>query len=718
MKSRRTEQQRADRLDRLWRWWRDTRERPWRGLTLKSAWTMEVLTRRTEQANPNAEQVARIWDVVIAERAKTTSPRRARRVLWSNVIKGERRIERRREMDGMEPMMHNVFEKRMGRRDLLGRMLQGSMAAAGTVSLIPLLAACGGDDEDPTATAGTDAATATPSMVVEAAPTMAAEATATEPMTEATPTEAEQEPTTAPTQGVEPTEIYGFPIEPAQNVGGTMVRGVFFLWSPYYIIGYDTTGKFESLSNFHPATGEPVPWLAESWEVSDDAQMWTFTLREGVTFHDGRPLRAEDVVFSFQLTNIAAFGSAPITEATLSAPDDQTVVFEFPETAVTVLSVMPYYRVRAKHVLSDIDIETAEFSILTTHPAATGEDPSLVIGTGPFRFVEFVPDVGETVARYENYWGGTPHLDEIVYQQFASADLLIPPLQTGEIDMGGEQYLGLNPAQAGELDPDAVQVVAYDAHQAISFIPNRRPDRPLFQDIEVRQALMHAIDRQALVDPVTFGFGKVAESPLTANWAYDPDGLTVGYAYDPGLAAELLDAAGWVVGNDGIREKNGTRFSFTAIYYASSPYLETAALIVQEFWQAVGVEMAIERVPDERINSEVLAAGDFELLFSVLGTEYAALWYAYSCESFSYAADWWGYCNPDLQVLLDEAQAVLDPDTQRSILTEAVNVILGDVPAGLLVTYPGLNGVSTRLHNVYPNVNDPLFNVQTWWMDA
>jgi peptide/nickel transport system substrate-binding protein len=614
----------------------------------------------------------------------------------------------------------------LSRRSLLARavLLGASVPAAA------LVAACGGDDDEPTATttsqatgtSGTGEATATtageptPTVGVNSSATMPAEATPTERMTEPSPTTEAAEPTA--TEMAEVTEIYGFPIEPAQHEGGTLVRGVQFLFSDFagwHLAGYSLRGIFEGLNGLHPETGEPVPLLAEGWEVSDDARVWTFSLRQGVTFHNGEPLRAEDVVFSTQLDNVAFVGSAPITEAIVMA-QDETVVYEFPEPAANILFALYYYRVRSQQFFADIEPATVDWEMIRSSYEGTIVDPALVNGTGPFRFAGGESGVSETVTRFERYWGGAPHLDEIIFQQFASVDLYLAALQTGGIDMAGDQFSAINPAQAGGLDPDAFTVTSYNLEQALTFNPNHSPDRLWFQDVRVRQALLYAIDREALIDPLTVGFGEVANTPITASWAYDPDEITVRYDYDLAKANALLDEAGWVLGGDGVREKDGQRFSFVANYRSGDSSLETLGVILQEQWREIGVECALEGL-DSSVYVDKLIEFDYDLMVDTAPTEYAALWYVYSCESPSYAADAWAYCNPDLQAVLDEAGTTVDLEQQRALVTEAANIILEDVPVGLLVTRPGLVAVSNRVHNVYPNVYDLMFNAHTWWMD-
>jgi ABC-type transport system substrate-binding protein len=197
-----------------------------------------------------------------------------------------------------------------------------------------LLAACGGDDEDPTATTTTGEPTAT-SGGAETSPTTAvdeptataamSEPTATEEMAEATATEEPAEP--SPTEGAaEVTELYGIPIEPAQNEGGVVVWGSYAgLHSGSLLFWNDLGPVVEAPVQVHPETFEPVPLLATAWESNDDATVWTFTIRENVSFHNGDTLAAEDVAFQVNLLQAIAYAEPPMNAVTTATPDAQTL---------------------------------------------------------------------------------------------------------------------------------------------------------------------------------------------------------------------------------------------------------------------------------------------------------------------------------------------------------------------------------------------------------
>jgi peptide/nickel transport system substrate-binding protein len=595
-----------------------------------------------------------------------------------------------------------------------------------------LLAACGGDENDPTATgaaaeptatSGTGEATAT--QAVEPTPTGSAEATATLPA-EATPTEAMTEPTatetmadSTPTTADEVTEIYGIPIEPAQYEGGTLIKGEQYHPFNADLLSYPIYLSFyERLTEEHPVTDEPEPVLAEGWEASDDGMVWTFTLREGVTFQNGDPLTPEDVVFSFDLKNNAdLYGIEPFLSGTVEAGDDNTVVFTLAEPAPRVAKLASSYHIMSRNVLSDLDPATATFDEVAAHPASTGADPSRIVTTGPFQVVEIVPDDFMRLVRYDGYWRGRPHLDEFI-QKKIDLSSLTAQFATGEVDVFGGHSQTLDPAAVADLEGTDVSVIHNTASLGMGMAINLNlvpEESTLFLDVGVRQALIHAIDRQAIVDSVLFGQGSVSDSPVAVVGAFDADAVPERYPYDPAIANQLLDEAGWTVGADGIREKDGRAFSVNGYFDSGNSLLEVIVAVVQEYWRAVGIEM-LPSGEGSSAHWERYEARDFELYFGPWNGNFTLyLNNSFGCNSLFPES---GYCNPDLDQLLETFNSTFDPDVRYDTLTEIVNFLAEEAVMPLVCFVNSLGAVSNHVHNFHPSPFNWYFNAHTWWVDA
>jgi peptide/nickel transport system substrate-binding protein len=595
------------------------------------------------------------------------------------------------------------FERLLSRRALL-RAAAGGVAAT---AIVPLLAACGGDDDDdddePTATTAARATSAATGTSAPAAPTATSGSVATQPA--ATQPAATQppaaSPTTAPTTGGD--RLMGKEIEPAGSEGGTLIQAAPYggeTISPFDAYQYAYL-VFELLVELHPDTAEPVGNLAEAWEVAADGLTWTFQLRDGVTWHDGEPFTADDVTTTYSIAinpdNLYADSFSAISA--VETVDDATVAFTLAAPLVDFIpSVIGIWPIGPDHIWADVEVAT-----LFEDPGVTGADPSRVIGTGPFKFEELVTGDHVTFVRNDDYWDGTPHLDEYVYRVAADPSALSQLLRAGEIDMIPFPP-GVDPAAVAELEGADVTLPEFPAGDVQLITFNLDPAKTtLFQDVQVRKAMMHALDREVMVEGILFGYGEVAHSVITPlSWAYDPDSITTLYDFDPEAAAAMLDEAGWVEGSDGIREKDGQKLAFTASVWEANVDSISYAEAIQQFWSDVGIDMQIQVETTAVYFEKFSEARDYEM---AIGSHYPGtspiFERSYACDEDSRI----GYCNPELDAILAEAASESD-QAKRA-----------ELPVGPLAFTTGIAAVSTRVHNMYPNALNTVFNAETWWIE-
>jgi peptide/nickel transport system substrate-binding protein len=430
-------------------------------------------------------------------------------------------------------------------------------------------------------------------------------------------------------------------------------------------------------------------------------------------------LTPEDVVFSYDLKNKAGlYPNEPFASSSVATGPDHSVIFTLAQASPLVPKMANYYHIMSRNVLADLDPDTATFEDVSAHAGNTGEDLSLLITTGPFQLVELVRDDYMRFARYDGYWRGRPHLDEFVLRKIDDVGALTAQLQTGEIDVFGGHYDVIDPAVVADFEGSDVTVVqseaSYGAGPMISL--NHRPEKtPLFQDVRVRQALLYALDRQAILDGVFFGYGTVSDSVVGIPAAFDTTAVPAPYSYDPALANQLLDEAGRALGADGIREKDGRRFQVDGYYEAGSPTYEAVVVVVQEYWRAVGIEL-VPSPEDASVVYERFGTGDYEVAFYVWSGNTPAFLADYF-KSTSPSAEG-GYGNPELDDLITAWQTEFDPDQRRALLTEIVNFIAEEVVFGIVCYQSPLGAVANRVHNYYPSPFNWFFNAHTWWVDA
>jgi peptide/nickel transport system substrate-binding protein len=541
-----------------------------------------------------------------------------------------------------------------------------------------------------------------------------------------TPTVPPVPPTPVPAdtriEGGDPT--MGLDIQDAGHVGGTLIEGwATDLQSVNPVLVNDSPSAaftqmiFEPLIEIHPATLEPVGVLAEAWLVSGDGLSWTFFLRGDIKWHDGEPFTAHDVKFTYDLhldpdSNSSYTGDLSAKIASIEVVDDLTVRFHLPNPFADFAVDVAVYLIIPEHIWENIP--AAE---VVSDPGSTGVDVDRVIGTGPFRFVTWLPGERATVARYDDYWGGRPHLDEYIFKVIPDQSSGIAQLQTGEID-----WLGGIPGSAVNELAGSEDIALRDfATLGFSFYgTNLDPEKTtLFQDVRVRRALLHALDREAMVDTIRFGYGTVAVGTMpTLSWAYNPAAIEQTYRYDVELARQLLDEAGWVQASDGIRVKDGQRFSFTMLADVGDPIASAYVTAMQEFWNEIGIAMQPDLLPFQSLVEAVAVTFDFDAFLIGFSwgpsPDQGAM---FECGAYQAGFNVVRYCNEEIDELLAEARAEQDQDRRLELYTEFQNLIMADLPIAVLDFPRSISGINTRVHNVFPSTINERFNAETWWVE-
>ena len=328
---------------------------------------------------------------------------------------------------------------------------------------------------------------------------------------------------------------------------------------------YETDGNsfmvcdnvYEQLVHYKDETTETEPGLSKSWEISEDGLTYTFPLREGVKFHDGTPFNANAVVFSIgrmmKDRNVTFFGDGfeiPPQER----PPEYWVSMEMDDTIGSIEAVDEYTvmfklkRVEAPFI-ANMGMDFA--SIIS--PTAFLNDPKAYIrnpvGTGPFKFVEWVADDHITLEKNTEYWdtSGGPYFDKVVFRAIPENSVRFLELKTGNIDIC--QFP--NPADIDLARKDPNLKLAEQPGMNVGYLSfNHTKD--LWKNIHMRRAVAHALNRQAIVDNIYQGMGQLAKNGIPPTmWGYND--AVPGYAYDVELAKKELDLAGYP-GGEGLPE--------------------------------------------------------------------------------------------------------------------------------------------------------------------
>jgi peptide/nickel transport system substrate-binding protein len=443
---------------------------------------------------------------------------------------------------------------------------------------------------------------------------------------------------------------------------------------------------------------------------------WTIYLREDVTWHDGEDFTADDVKTTYDLfMNPDAGGNQTSNLVakldSVTVVDDYTVEFVAKVKNADFLLDILNLSLIPDHIWSSVDPKA-----LATDPGATGQDPKRVVGTGPFIYKEWLTGDHASGTRNDDYWGGKPHLDEYIYKVAPDEGAAIQQLRAGEIDY----YQFVPAAQVNELEGTDITVANYDQLNFTFYgyqLDETKSTK--FLDPNVRKALLYALDRKSFVENIYFGYAEVAVGTMPPlSWAYHPELIKEKYEFDVDKANQLLDDAGWAMGADGIREKDGQKLQFTSYTASGFDVFVKLQQAYQESWKAIGVDMTPVDEPFQQIVDRITSTFDFEMFLIGFNwnvpPDQSAMW---GCASYKAGFNLVKYCNPKVDELLQ--QALEEPDQQKRIQLYAdfQNALLEDLPMVATEFGKGIDAISKRVHNLFPNYSNTRFNLETWWVE-
>lgn len=397
--------------------------------------------------------------------------------------------------------------------------------------------------------------------------------------------------------------------------------------------------------------GEMIPAVAEKYTLSEDGTTYTFTLREGVKFHNGQTVTAEDVVYSInrcaavpegqEKPLVAAFSAVKSVEAL----DEKTV-------AVTI---------------AQRDLEFISYMTAAIIPADYENQDTAPVGTGPFKFVSRTPQQDFVMERFEDYWGAPAWLDKVTYKICENADALVMNLNGGSIDLCAH----LTSAQASQLNQN-FQVLegTMNLVQAIYLNNQAKP----FDNQLVRQALCYAIDRQGIMDMVADGHGTaVGSSIYPAFTKYFLPELVDKYPHDVAKAKELLAQAGYPDGFD-------MTISVPNNY---QPHMDTAEVVAEQLREA-GINVTIQPVEWSTWLDTIYNGRQFQA--TVVGVDAANMTARAMLERFTsdYGKNFINYNNPAYDALFQQAINAKDEAAQTDLYKQ-METMLADTAANVYI---------------------------------
>ena len=430
--------------------------------------------------------------------------------------------------------------------------------------------------------------------------------------------------------------------------------------------------------------------LVESVERSDDGLVYTFTIKDGVKWHDGQPLTAKDVAFTYNLImqheDFPTLNSYTTSFASVEAPDDRTVVLTLSEPVPSIESKLVFLYILPEHIWA----EHAEGNAAAEF---TNEE---MIGSGPFKMKEYKQDEYIQLEKNKDYHGNVPKVDEVIFQSFQTPDVLIQAIKSGQLDMitempntGVEALKGaenISVEIGSQLSPDLTDIILNqtDPENCPTEDGGLCTGHPALRDKNVRLAMAHGTDKQKLIDIVMLGLA-------SKGIALIPDGMgdwfnssIQDFAFDPALANQILDDAGYLdVNDDGVREMpdGSSPLTFRLNWPSDSVTGPRMAELLQEMWSEIGIATQPQAVDPDALTAQCCPALDYDVMLWgwVADPDPQTLLIIPTTDQIPTGYNETGYSNPKYDELFAQQSVELDPEKRKAMVWEMQKITHEDV---------------------------------------
>ena len=440
--------------------------------------------------------------------------------------------------------------------------------------------------------------------------------------------------------------------------------------------------------------GVLVPDLADQFQISPDGKIYTFKLKNNVRWHDGEPLTASDVIFTAANIQDPAWQSqlkSVLGNVQLEKVDDLTVRFILKDPVANFLNSLTF-GIIPEHLWLTVPSSNATLAELNKKP----------IGTGPFKFKSLTKDkngniLTYSVVRNDDYYADKPYLDEINFKFYGDFETAAKALANNNI-----QGMGLLPKEYLKTAEENKNIKFYSLslpqYTAIFFNTKKNDN---LKEIKIRQALAYAIDRQKILEQSLDEKGVIINGPILPGFiGYHPD--IKKYSYDQTAAKNLLEEAGWKLGEDGLRHKGEATLQITLTTVEKIEYSKAVDIIKQN-WADIGLEVTLDIVAKDRIRTDIIEPRNYQaLLFGeIIKSDPYPFWHSSQIESPGANLAVWA--NRDVDKVLEEARSLNDPAAINDKYIHFQNILADNVPAIFLYNpihiYPvdqSIKGITTR----------------------
>ncbi|WP_280249242.1 ABC transporter substrate-binding protein [Nocardia abscessus] len=454
---------------------------------------------------------------------------------------------------------------------------------------------------------------------------------------------------------------------------------------------YSLRETVDSLTDQDPATGKTVPWLAQRWEVDEQAKSFTFRLRPGATFSDGSPVNAQVVKDNFDA--IPKLGALAILSKGYVSGYVGTEVIDDHSARIT------FEQPNAQFLQAT---STAALGLVSASSAAKTPQQRCsdgVVGSGPFVLSKYVPNQSITLTKRAGYsWGsplwtkpGEAYLDKLEFTVIPESGVRAGSVQSGQVDV----VAGTGRADEPGLKAAGVTLLTR-SHPGAVFNLGLNNSRPILRDVQVRRAIQAAVDRRQVVEAV-FQSGTAPATGILSRTTPGYIDLSADLTVDVAKAKSLLDSAGWTTGGDGIRQKDGARLSLTVVWFNNSQNTRPALELIQQQLKAIGVELQLKELQVTQF-PQLLQTGDFDGLWGgdLSRADPDCLRTLYSTQ----LVNAYRLAPSPLDGLLTGQAAAVDPAARQPLVEQAQQLIVRDAYVIPVVELETVLAVSGRVHGL------------------
>lgn len=450
---------------------------------------------------------------------------------------------------------------------------------------------------------------------------------------------------------------------------------------------------FDSMIKVDPDTLERIPNIATHWDISNDNKVFTFYLRKDVNWHDGKPVTADDIVFSYEYIKKPST-NAPYLKVyykdleRMEKVDDYTVRCHYKKPYFLALTFCGGISILPKHLLENVKEHSK-------NPFSRAP-----LGNGPYIFKEWITNTRIVLKRNEKYWGKKPEIKTIEFKIISDKSIALQVMKKGLLDLLAIREIQWMKQTNSPKFLKKFRKISYPKPGYSYLGWNQR--KIYFKDKRVRKAMTYLIDRKKINEKIKYGLSTEVTGPFfPPSKQYNKD--LKPYEYNPKKAKKLLHAAGWIDSNgDGVLDKNGRSFKFNILYPSGSKFSERFSTIFKEELKKVGIEVTISRMEWAAFLDQ-LYKRNYDMAPLAWGAPFESdpyqVWHSSQADAKG-SSNHIGFVNKEADRLMELARVEFDEDKRNEYFRAFHKILYDEQPYTFLYSDPALVIVSKRFKNV------------------